>query len=75
MMRFLGSIILVAIVAAMIAAALRPVCVPMSSEDVARSSVPFDDRNDKDLLILKIYQRKGKVRYECKTWLTREVLS
>jgi len=75
MMRFLGSLILVAIVAAMIAAALRPVCIPMTSQDVARSSVPFDDRTDKDLFFLKIYQRKAKVRYECKTWLTREVLS
>ncbi len=75
MMRFLGSLILVAVVVAMAAAALRPVCVPMSSQDVARSSVPFDDRTDKDLFFLKVYQRKGRVRYECKTWLTREVLS
>lgn len=75
MMRFLGSLILLAIVAAMIAAALRPVCVPLTPSDVQRDSVPFDERRDKDLFFLKIYQRHGKAPYECKTWLTREVLS
>jgi hypothetical protein len=75
MMRFLGSLILIGIVVAMIAAALRPICVPLSPEQVKKFSGPFDDRTDKDLFFLKIYQRRGKDRFECKTWLTRELLS
>lgn len=74
MIRFLGSLLLLVIVAAMLAAALRPVCVPLAPADLAHASVPFDQRTDKDLFFLKIYQRRGKLPYECKTWLTREVL-
>jgi hypothetical protein len=74
MIRFLGSLILVAIVAAMIAAALRPICVPLKPSDLPKASVPFDERTEKDLFFLKIYQRRDKAPYECKTWLTRQVL-
>jgi hypothetical protein len=74
MMRFLGVVILFALTAAILAAMLRPVCVTISPKEAVHETVPFDDRTDRDLLFLKVYQRQGKELLECRTWLTREVL-
>jgi hypothetical protein len=74
MMRFLGVVALVAIAAAIVAALLRPVCVPLTAKEASHGPVAFDDREDRDLFVVKIYQRQGNNFFECKTWLTREVL-
>jgi hypothetical protein len=74
MIRFFGVVILVALTAAILAGMLRPVCVPISPKVALHMQVPFDDRTDRDLFVVKVYQRQGKNLFECKTWLTREVL-
>jgi hypothetical protein len=72
-MRFLGVVILLALTAAILGALLRPVCIQIPAKEALHSPVPFDDRTDRDLFFLKVYQRKGKDLFECRTWLTREV--
>jgi hypothetical protein len=74
MMKFLGVVVLLAATAAIVAALLRPVCVPLSPKESSHNPVAFDEREDRDLFVVKIYQRHGNQRFECKTWLTREVL-
>jgi hypothetical protein len=51
--------------------ALRPVCVPLSSEDLASFNVPIEQRTDRDLYI-RVFQRREGQWCQCKTWLSRQ---
>jgi hypothetical protein len=50
---------------------LRPVCVPLSSEDLARFNVPIERRDDRDFY-LAVFQQRGGQWHQCKTWLSRQ---
>ena len=50
----------------------RPVCVPISTEEVARWDPPIETRTDRDFY-LKIFQRRDGQWYQCKTWISREM--
>jgi hypothetical protein len=52
--------------------ALRPVCVPLSEEDVARFDPPIETRGDRDLYLSVFQQRNGRW-HQCKTWLSRQL--
>jgi hypothetical protein len=72
--RFLTTLLLLLLVAAMVAAALRPVCVRMSGAEVKQMRPRFDDRDDRDLFIFKVYQRHDGAPYQCKAWISRQLL-
>jgi hypothetical protein len=74
MMRFLGVVALVAMAAAIMFALLRPVCVPIPQREYLHKVATLEDGKDRDLFVVKIYQQQGSGYFECKTWLTREVL-
>jgi hypothetical protein len=48
----------------------RPVCVPISDEELKAFNVPIEQRNDRDFY-LKVFQKKNGQWYQCKTWLSR----
>jgi hypothetical protein len=73
-MRFLTTLLLLLLVAAMVAAALRPVCVEMPVAAIKQMRPPFDDRDDRDFFFLKVYQRHDGVPYQCKCWISRQLL-
>ena len=50
---------------------LRPVCVPLSAEDLRSFNVPIEQRTDQDLY-LKVFQKQGSQWFQCKTWLSRQ---
>jgi hypothetical protein len=52
--------------------ACRPVCVPLSEEDVARFTVPIESREDRDFY-LRIFQLREGRWHQCKTWLSRQL--
>jgi hypothetical protein len=52
--------------------ALRPVCVPLSGEDLAGFDVPIEQRAERDLYV-RIFQRRDGQWYQCKTWLSRQL--
>jgi hypothetical protein len=72
-LRFLATLLLILLAAAMVAAAIRPICVPMTKAEVRQLRPRFDDRDDRDLFYLKVYQRRDGDPYQCKTWLSREL--
>jgi hypothetical protein len=72
--RFLTTLLLLLLVAAMVAAALRPICVPLSAAEVKHMRPRFDDRDDRDLFIFKVYQRHDGTPYQCKAWISRQLL-
>jgi len=51
---------------------LRPVCVPLSSDDLARFNVPIERRTDRDFYV-PVFQRRDGQWYQCKTWLSRQL--
>ncbi len=51
--------------------ALRPVCVPLSAEDLQGFTVPIEQRTDRDFY-LQVFQRRDGQWYQCKTWLSRQ---
>lgn len=55
---------------AMVAAAVRPVCVPLTPAQLRQLHPRFDDREDRDLFYLKVYQRRDGDPYECRTWIS-----
>jgi hypothetical protein len=63
----------VALAALVIAAcwALRPVCVPLSPDDLARFEPPIEQRSDRDLY-LRVFQLRDGQWHQCKTWLSRQ---
>jgi hypothetical protein len=54
------------------ALALRPVCVPLTAEDVRQFNVPIEQRNDRDFY-LRVFQRRHGQWHQCKTWLSRQL--
>jgi hypothetical protein len=52
--------------------ALRPVCVPLSADEVARVDTPIETRTDHDVY-LRVFQQTGGRWYQCKTWLSRQL--
>ena len=51
--------------------ALRPVCVPLSSQDLAQFNAPIEKRSDRDLY-LRVFQLRDGRWHQCKTWLSRQ---
>lgn len=49
----------------------RPICVPLSDEDVKRFNPPIEMRMDKNFYI-KTFQKKDNQWYQCKTWISRK---
>lgn len=49
----------------------RPICVPLSDEDVKRFNPPIEMRMDKNFYI-KTFQKKDNQWYRCKTWISRK---
>jgi hypothetical protein len=66
-----AAVILVAIVVLLGIAALRPVCVPLTQEDLAGFNVPIEQRTDRDLY-LRVFQQRDGQWFQCKTWLSRQ---
>ena len=61
-----------ALVAALLAfLAFRPVCVPLTADDLTQFNVPIEQRTDRDFY-LRVFQRRGGGWYQCKTWLSRQ---
>jgi len=50
---------------------LRPVCVHLTSDDLAQFNVPIEQRTDHDFY-LKVFQLRGGRWHQCKTWLSRQ---
>jgi len=59
------------VVAGLLAWMLRPVCVPLSTEDLAGFNVPIEQRTDRDLY-LRVFQQRHGHWHQCKTWLSRQ---
>ena len=66
-----AAVILVAIVVLLGIAALRPVCVPLTQEDLAGFNVPIEQRTDRDMY-LRVFQQRDGQWFQCKTWLSRQ---
>jgi len=67
-MRILAILLLLVGLSAWI---LRPVCVPLSPEDLRGFNVPIEQRNDQDLG-RRVFQHRNGQWYQCKTWLSRQ---
>jgi len=50
----------------------RPVCIALSSDDLAHFNVPIEQRKDRDFYLPVFQQRDGQW-YQCKTWLSRKL--
>jgi hypothetical protein len=66
-----AAVIVVAIVVLLGIAALRPVCVPLTQEDLAGFNVPIEQRTDRDMY-LRVFQQRDGQWFQCKTWLSRQ---
>ena len=64
-----------AIVAVVLAAGLgyafRPICMELSSTDVAAFTPAIETRTDRDFY-LRVFQNEAGRWYQCKTWLSRQ---
>ena len=67
-----GWLAIVVVIAALAVFALRPVCVPLSAEDVAGFNTPIETRPDHDFY-LQVFQQVDGHWYQCKTWLSRQL--
>ena len=56
--------------AAAVGYAMRPVCTPISDEDLKSFNVPIEKRTDRDFY-LKVFQQKDGHWSQCKTALSR----
>ena len=61
-----------AVIGALALFALRPVCVPLSADDVAHFNTPIGTRTDRDFQ-LQVFQQTDGRWYQCKTWLSRQL--
>ena len=68
MARWLAGLI---VFAALMAMAFRPVCVPLSAEQLAGFTTPIETRTDRDLY-MRTFQRIDGQWHQCKTWLSRQ---
>jgi hypothetical protein len=64
-------IVTILVVCGALAWALRPVCVPLSPDDLRSFNVPIEQRTDRDLYMRVFQQRHGQW-HQCKTWLARQ---
>jgi hypothetical protein len=64
-------IAVVLVVCGLLAWALRPVCVPLSAEDLRSFNVPIEQRTDRDLYF-PVFQKRHGQWHQCKTWLSRQ---
>lgn len=48
----------------------RPVCVPLSDEDLGSFTVPIEQRIDRDYY-LKVFQKRNGRWHQCKIWISR----
>ena len=69
-MRLLGIAAIVFLIAGW--AALRPVCVPLSAEQVAQFTTPIEQRTDRDFFYRVFQQRDGQW-HQCKAWMSRQL--
>lgn len=51
--------------------AMRAVCVPLSTSDLASFNTPIETRTDRDFY-LQVFQQKDGQWFQCKTWLSRQ---
>jgi hypothetical protein len=72
-LRFLGTLLLLLVALAIVAAAVRPVCVQLTPAQLRQLHPRFDDREDRDLFYLRVYQRRDGDPYECRTWISRQL--
>jgi hypothetical protein len=49
----------------------RPVCLPLTQENLSSFNVPLKDRLKARDFYLKVWQQKGGQWYQCKTHLSR----
>jgi hypothetical protein len=63
---------LLALISATGYCALRPACVPIESETLARFDPPIETRDDRDLY-LRVFQLRDGRWHQCKTWLSRQL--
>jgi hypothetical protein len=70
--RHVGWIAAVTVMAAAAAFTLRPVCVPLSPEQLGAFTTPIETRADHDLY-LRVFQQIDGRWYQCKTWLSRQL--
>jgi hypothetical protein len=57
---------------ALVVWSLRPVCVPLTVDDLRGFNVPIEQRTDRDLY-LQVFQRRRGQWYQCKMWLSRQL--
>ena len=50
---------------------LRPVCVPLTTDDLRNFTLPIEQRTDRDFY-LRVFQQRGGQWYQCKTWMSRQ---
>ena len=69
----MGKWVLAAILvlAGLVGWALRPVCVPLTADDLRGFNVPIEQRTDRDFY-LRVFQQRGGQWYQCKTWVSRQ---
>jgi hypothetical protein len=70
-MRF-WSIVLLILASGAGYCAFRPVCVPLSEDDLSQFNAPIETRTDRDLY-LRVFQLRDGQWYQCKTWLSRQL--
>ena len=66
-----GWIAIALVIGAALAFALRPVCVPVSADDLAAFNTPIETRTDHDFY-LQVFQQMDGRWFQCKTWLSRQ---
>ena len=64
-------VLLIVVLAAALAFALRPVCVPLSPDSLQQFTTPIEQRTDRDFY-LKVFQQRDGQWHQCKTWLSRQ---
>ncbi len=69
-MKVLGAfIVLVACLSYLVS---KPVCRPLTDEDLAQFNVPIEQRTDRDLYV-KVFQRRDGRWHQCKSWISRQL--
>jgi hypothetical protein len=66
-----NAAIVAVVLAAALGYALRPVCMELSSTDVAAFTPSIERRTDRDFY-LRVFQNDAGRWYQCKTWLSRQ---
>jgi hypothetical protein len=49
----------------------RPVCVPLSAENLAGFNIPVEQRTDRDFHV-RVFQKRDGQWHQCKTWVSRQ---